>query len=187
MRVYLPATSSDLRRSVASPDAIGHRLAHAVTADLQRNYPEEDQDGLEAIALEAAAEDSVRRALLEKTASPSRVVLAADVPEDHIKPADAELTDSYYELVASHISVVSKVPWRNVVAIFIDDPAQAQTLAEEFRTGDTEEAVRIICQRELLWYDVTERESVEETLLKSGLQAADSADAPATGDAPDGE
>lgn len=174
MRVYLPATSSDLRRAVATPDAIGHRLAHAVTAELQRAHRDEDQDGWEAIALEAAAVDSARRVILEKSAAPSRVVLAADVAEEHVKPADAELTDSDYELEASHISVVSKVPWRNVVAIFIDDPDQLQTMAKEFRAAATDEAaLAALCQRELLWYDVTEREAVEEALAQPGLTAGD--------------
>ncbi len=147
MRLYLPATLSEL--SLAD---LGPRVASAVTAELQRQLPDEDQDGWEMSAFLTAADASllligangdVRR----------RVVLGVDMTD----PDVSELPESAADLadLPSVIGTISGVPWRAVVSIHVDEVA-ASAIVTAALAGD-DDAYEQLGEVDLLWFHPTER------------------------------
>ena len=92
MRVYLPATTTTLRALVDDGLLPGPHTGFAVTDQLRRFYAltdgEADVEELEYAALLAAARGSLRLIDVDPTAARRRVVLAADVPDDAVRPVD---------------------------------------------------------------------------------------------------
>lgn len=153
MRVYLPATASDLRREQLTP-----RRAHAVTAQLRQALAQEDEEGLETSATLCAADSS----LLLLTAQPDevvdrRVVVAADV-----KDADVTVLEVSDEVLPGTVEVSQPVAWSQVAAILADEAA-AEPDVHQARQGD-EEAFERAAEADLLWYDVTERAHLAQAL-----------------------
>ncbi|MFC7406360.1 DUF6912 family protein [Georgenia alba] len=153
MRIYLPATAGDL----ADDAGVTPRWAHTVTGALRREMPDEEDEGLEMTATLAAADDSVRLlagAVRADTASsllvPRRVVAAADVPDDAVAPAGAD-----GDRLPTAVRLRETVTWDHVVALLVDEAAAEEDVAAA-AAGD-EEALERSAERDLLWYDVTER------------------------------
>lgn len=148
VRIYLPATASDLAAAELSA-----RPAHAVTARWRAENPDDDVEDGELVALLHAAADSVD--LVGQGEVPVRVVVAAEVA------AVTEGTDPMPTAVAS-----PEVAWSDVVSIHVDDPADddARAAVRAAATGD-DDAVDVVAELDLLWFDVTEREALRALLL----------------------
>jgi hypothetical protein len=86
MRVFLPSTLPALA-SVLRADQVGPgpMPGFAVTPALREAYSSGDQDELEYAALTEAARASLRMLAADPVAPPRRVVLAADLPDEHVK------------------------------------------------------------------------------------------------------
>ncbi|MEE6289116.1 hypothetical protein V2J52_15800 [Georgenia sp. MJ173] len=154
MRIYLPATSEDLRH----PEGLAPRAGHTVTPALRRALPEEDDDGLADSALLAAADESVVLLRSAPGAAARRVVVAVDVAEEDVdvprlrrpwQPGDDRLP--------SAVDVRATVPWRDVASIHVDEDDAAADVAAAIAS---DHALDRAAERDLLWHDVTERESL---------------------------
>jgi hypothetical protein len=97
VRVYLPATTSVLRKLVDDGVLPGPHTAFAVTPRLRQFYELSDvgadTEELEYAALLAAARASLRLIDVDPTSARRRVVIAADVPEAAVMPIDDGDTD----------------------------------------------------------------------------------------------
>lgn len=145
MRLYLPATASDLRE----PEGIAPRWAHAVTRALRAELPDEDEEGLEMTATLAAADESVRLIAADGSV-PRRVVVVADVPDDAVRVPEV-LGE---EQLPTAVEVVTTVPWGDVVTLHVDEPGAAGDVRAA-AAGD-DDALERAAERDLLWYDVVE-------------------------------
>ena len=147
MRLYLPATLREL-----SLTDLGPRVASALTPELMRQLPDEDQDGWEMSAFLTAADAS----LLLIGASddvPRRVVLAVEIANPLLSPlaeSAADLAD-----LPSVIGTIDGVPWSAVVSIHVDG-ASAEDLVRAALAGD-DEAYEQLGDVDLLRFDPTER------------------------------
>lgn len=149
MRVYLPATATDLVARELRPAVV-----HAVTPALRGELPGEDTETLELVAFLAAADDSVRL-IADRAAPPRRVVLAADVPDTALAAASPDALET--------VRIPrDPIPWDAVVSIHVDEPDAAAQVAAA-AAGD-EGAFDALGERDLLWFDVTEREAVAASL-----------------------
>jgi hypothetical protein len=157
MRLYLPATATDLR----SPTGIPARWAHAVTAALRAEFPDEDDEGLEMAATLAAADESVRL-IADDGSVPRRVVVAADVPDDAVQVPEV-LGE---EQLPTAVEVVSTVPWNSVVSLHVDEDAAAGDVRAA-AAGD-DDALERAADRDLLWYDVVELDALRRELSEAG-------------------
>ncbi|UNX55833.1 hypothetical protein MF406_06250 [Georgenia sp. TF02-10] len=144
MRLYLPATTADLRAETLAPP-----WAHAVTAALRAALPEEDEEALEMVATLAAADDSVRL-IAARGAAPRRLVAAAEVPASAVRADVARGPDQ----LPSVVELRAPVPWGWVVSLHLDEAAAAEDVAAA-AAGD-DDAFERAAERDLLWYDVTE-------------------------------
>lgn len=151
MRVYLPATVTDLAAESLRPNVV-----HAVTAALRAELPGEDDEMLELVAFLAAADDSIRL-IQEHGAAPRRVVLAADLPAQELSEPGPDALETVR--VPRHA-----IQWAAVVSIHIDEPTAADRVAAA-AAGD-DEAFDALGEQDLLWYDVTERAAVVAALAR---------------------
>lgn len=117
MRVFLPSTlpavTQALRAGQVGPGPQPGPLAgFAVTPALREAYASGDTEELEYAALTEAARASLRLLAADPAAPPRRVVLAADVPAEHVKPdpRDGEpariavtMTIKLKDLAAAHV------------------------------------------------------------------------------------
>lgn len=161
MRIYLPATSEDLRH----PEGLSPRAAHALTAALRQALPEEDDDGLADSALLAAADDSIALLRGAPAAAPLRVVVAADVPDRDVtvprlerpwRPGDDRLP--------SAVDVTVSVPWRDVASIHVDEAAATADVAAAVAAPEDAEALDRAAEHDLLWHDIIERPTLAAAL-----------------------
>ncbi|SDN06888.1 DUF6912 family protein [Actinomyces ruminicola] len=154
MRVYLPATASDLAAAEISP-----RTAHAATAALAAVFPEEDQEGLEVSASLCAADASLMRLAAPgaETEADRRVVIAADVDDAQVR--QLPVAD---DVLPGTVEVTAPVEWGAVAALLVDE-AEAEPDVRAARTGD-EAAFERAADADLLWYDVSERGALAEEL-----------------------
>lgn len=146
MRIYLPAVPSELASGA------GSLLGHAVTGRLGIAAPDEDDEGLEMIALLAAADDSVRR-LTELAGSderPLRVVVAADVPDGEVSLEDGGLP--------TLVRLRRPVTRDEIRAIHVDEQSAADEVAAA-AAGD-DDAFERVAELDLLWYDPSERDTI---------------------------
>ena len=122
MRVYLPATTTTLRRL-----ADGGRLqpapltAFAVTSGIRAWYTDEDEDQLDYAASGQAVRASLRMVDADPCAARRRVVLAADVPDS--------VVDQHDELDRGAVRVDATVGLDTIVAVHIDDADAEATVA----------------------------------------------------------
>lgn len=122
MRVYLPATSAELRAlrdagSVGAPPL----TAFAVTPGLREWYLDDDAEALEYAAMTEAARASLRLLDAAPAAARRRVVLAADVPD-----AAVEIRD---DLDRGVVQVHEAVPISAVASVHVDDADAEPTVA----------------------------------------------------------
>ena len=154
MRIYIPATHLDLDSEGVSP-----RIVHAVTPELPREI---DLNGvpdsevceiLEAVAMNAAADDSLRllrlRAGAGVSVAPYRIVIVADIDDVYV----ARCGDSGQLVTARETT--APVAWADVCAIHVDD-SEACALIERAMGGD-DEAFERSYEEDLMWHDVLER------------------------------
>ena len=111
VRVYVPATSSELARLVADRALAGPLPAHAVTDALVREWPEADDEQREYAALMAAAAAS--RARRAEGDRPRRHVVAADVE-------DAPAATGTGGAEAPTLVEVAGLTWAQVAAVHVD-------------------------------------------------------------------
>ena len=157
MRIYIPATLHDI-----ASDVIGERTVHAHTPQLERAAdvsdvpPGERRDVLEAMAMNAAADDSLRRliacAKAGENAHPRRVVIVADAPDNALEAC----ADS--EQLPTALTLARSLPWKHVESIHIDDDEALDDISAAM-AGD-EVAFERSYDHELMWYDVTERDDL---------------------------
>ncbi len=159
MRIYVPATLQELHDEQFGA---GGRIVHAVTAQLRQalnrggaeSYDEED---LEYAAFLAAADTSLDLLAGAPDATPRRLVIAADVPQDATGPARAGMpgADSPSALDLRH--PLSEI---EMVSFHVDeDTDAARKLVAQAMQGD-EQARQQADELDLLWFDVTEREAL---------------------------
>ncbi len=150
MRIYIPASATDLTASDLQPSQV-----HGVTPALRAALPGEDDEVLELVALLAAADESVQL-LAGRGDAPRRVVLAADVPDDALRSAPEEA-------IETALIPVEPIPWSRVVSLHVDEEEAAAEIAAA-AAGDAD-AFERSGERDLLWFDVTERGQVARDLL----------------------
>jgi uncharacterized protein DUF6912 len=90
MRVFLPSTLPALAQALQAghvgPVGSGPLPGFAVTPALREAYASGDTEELEYAALTEAARASLRMLAGDPAAPPRRVVLAADIPAEHVRP-----------------------------------------------------------------------------------------------------
>ncbi|TFV66328.1 UNVERIFIED_ORG: hypothetical protein E4P37_06415 [Bacillus sp. AZ43] len=170
MRVYLPATTTVLRRLVDEGNLPGPHTAFAVTPQLRDFYElsdaETDVEELEYAALMGAARASLRLIDIDPAAARRRVVVAADVPDAAVRPLDDPDTDRGAVRVEADIAI------RDVASAHIDgadaedDVRAAVGVVLEADLG-SEDAQFVVDQaegHELAWYASQEMGSALELL-----------------------
>ncbi len=156
MRLYVPATSTTLRRLLDTGLVPGPVTAFAVTPAFREWYREGDEEELEYAAGAEAARACLRLLDADPAAARRRVVLAVDVPA-----SQAEVRDDVDRGV---VRVVSEISVADVAAVLIDDVGAEQTVAravgaiDRADLGDAaaEEAVDDAEGHELAWYATQE-------------------------------
>ena len=157
MRVYLPATSTGLRRLV-DEGAVGDppMTAFAVTPGLREWYVEGDTDELEYAALREAAVACLRLLDADPDAWRCRVVVAADVPDGQLTVRD--------DLDRGVVQLRAPVTVRQVAAVHLDDPEASEVIAAaaaavtdaDLGEQSAQEAVDDAEGFELSWYATQE-------------------------------
>ncbi len=158
-RVYLPATMPLLAqlRAEGALSRAGGLFGHAVTPDLREWYAEGDDEELEYVAFTRAAQDALHLLREDPKAPPRRVVLAADIAEDHVVVVDRSLG-------SSAVRSGSRVSLADIAAIHVDgadaeaNVRAAADVVDEAAAGDPDAqfAVDGAEDHELEWYDVSE-------------------------------
>ena len=158
MRVYLPATlpglAGLLRKAEIGPAPL---RAFAVTPALRESYASGDLEELEYVAMTQAARASLRLLAADPGAPRRRVVIAADVPDEHIG-----FNGGFSEPTVVEVS--EPVPLARVVAGHVDDLlavadiANAVAALPDADSGDDD--ARFLVDgaegHELLWYATQE-------------------------------
>lgn len=155
MRVYLATTMSGLGVLV-SDESIDAPAGHAVTPSLREWYVGGDAEELEYAALSVAARASLRLLVVDPSARPRRVVLAAEVDDASARPVP--------EVDRAAVRLSGPVPWRSVVSAHVDDEAaeddvrRAVAALPAAEAGDEEAQFLVdgVEDHELGWYAVQE-------------------------------
>lgn len=162
MRVYLPATTSVLRRLVDDGLLAGPHTAFAVTPQLREFFAvsdaEADTEELEYAALLTAARASLRLLDVDPLAPRRRVVVAADVPDEAVEPMD----DPHVERGASRVT--ADIRMQDVASAHIDgedaeDDVRAAVnvvLEADLGSDDAQFVVDQAEGHELAWYATQE-------------------------------
>ncbi|HLZ36566.1 MAG TPA: hypothetical protein VKP64_02155 [Mycobacteriales bacterium] len=157
MRVFFPATVPRLGAVAAAgrvePPPL---LAFAVTPALREWYVEGDREELEYAAFSEAARASLRLLAEDPAAPRRRVVLAAEVPDDAVRPVGAPTRGA--------VQVGVGVPLAAVASIHVDDAAAGPAVAEaalaiaaaDRGDADAEFTVTSADDHALAWYATQE-------------------------------
>ncbi|MGY0231014.1 DUF6912 family protein [Longispora urticae] len=157
MRVYLPGTLPLLAALRADGQlGPGPLAAHAVTPGLREWYVEGDEEELEFVAFTAAAQAALQLLRFDAAAPRRRVVIAADVPDAHVKPEQ--------ELGSSLVELSSPVGLKAVVSLHVDDADAAPDVTAavdvilEALAGDEDAQFTVdgTEDHDLAWFDVSE-------------------------------
>jgi hypothetical protein len=162
VRVYLPATTTVLRRLVDEGRLSGPHTAFAVTPQLRQFYAVSDAgadlEELEYAALLAAARASLRLLDVDPLAPRRRVVLAADVPDDGVRAIDDPDAERGAARVQADISLQDVASAHIDGADAEDDVRAAVGVVLEADLG-SEDAQFVVDQaegHELAWYATQE-------------------------------
>jgi hypothetical protein len=158
MRVFLPATLPALAHALqAGQVGPGPLAGFAVTPALREAYASGDTDELEYAALTEAARASLRLLAADPAAPPRRVVLAVDIPAEHVDPdpRDGE---------PARVSMKQAVPLKDLAAAHVDAPdagADVRSAVEALPAADAgDEDARFTVDgaegHELGWYATQE-------------------------------
>ncbi len=114
MRVYLPATSAQLRQ-VLDTGQLGPAplTAFAVTAGLREWYVDEDIEALEYAATIQAARASLRLVDADPAAARRRVVVAADIDDKQVTVRD--------DLDRGVVRIAAPIALGDIAAVHVDD------------------------------------------------------------------
>ncbi|PFG20321.1 DUF6912 family protein [Serinibacter salmoneus] len=146
MRLYLPAVVADLAAPEISP-----RVASGVTTALTGALPEEDEEGLEHSAFLTAADLSALLLTAVDTGRPARrCVLAVDVAAPSWQAPPDDLAH-----LPSVLGILGPLPWQALVAIHLDEADVRDAL--DLMGHNEEAAWRELGERDLLWFDASER------------------------------
>jgi hypothetical protein len=158
MRVYLPATLPLLARSLRTaeigPAPLG---AFAVTPALRESYASGDLEELEYVAMMHAARASLRLLAADPQAPRRRVVLAAEVPAEHVGG-----NGGFFD--PTRVEITEPVPLQWIKSGHIDDSlaeadvakAVAALPAAEAGDDDAQFMVDGAEGHELLWFATQE-------------------------------
>jgi hypothetical protein len=116
MRVFLPSTLPAVARALqVGQIGSGPLPGFAVTPALREAYAIGDTEELEYAALTEAARASLRLLAADPAAPPRRVVLAADLPAEHVNPdpRDGE---------PARVSIKQTVALKDLAAAHVDTP-----------------------------------------------------------------
>lgn len=158
MRVFLPSTLPALARALrAGQVGPGPLPGFAVTPTLREAYASGDEEELEYAALTEAARASLRLLAADPAGPPRRVVLAADIPAEHVRP-DAR------DHEPGRVLVGEPVPLARLAAAHVDDEVagpDVRTAAEALPAADAgDEDARFAVDgaegHELGWYATQE-------------------------------
>lgn len=162
MRIYLPATTSVLRRLVEKGRLSGPHTAFAVTPRLRAFYALSDAaadvEELEYAALLAAARASLRLVDVDPSAARRRVVVAADVADPAVEPVDDADTDPGAVRVTTDVALADVASAHLDGAEAEEDVRAAVAVVLEADLG-SEEAQFVVDQaegHELAWYATQE-------------------------------
>ena len=161
MRVYLPATlpavAALLRAAEIGPAPV---RGFAVTPAVREWYASGDLEELEYVAMTHAARASLRLLAADPAAPRRRVVIAADVPDEHVG-GNGGLSDPAGP-TRVEVTAPVRLPW--IVSAHIDDEvampdvASAVTALPAADAGDSD--ARFVVDgaegHELLWYATQE-------------------------------
>ena len=117
MRVFLPSTLPAVAQALlAGQVGPGPMPGFAVTPALRESYASGDTEELEYAALTEAARASLRLLADDPAAPPRRVVLAAEIPAEHVKPdpRDGE---------PARVVIKQDVQLKDLAAAHVDAPA----------------------------------------------------------------
>ena len=154
MRVYLPATLPAvavlLRTAEIGPAPV---RAFAVTPALREWYASGDLEELEYVAMTQAARASLRMLAADAAAPRRRVVLAADVPDQHVG-SDGGFSEP------TRVDVTAPIPLPWIVSAHIDDevamPDVASAVAALAAADAGDSDARFVVDgaegHELLWF-----------------------------------
>jgi hypothetical protein len=162
VRIYLPATTTVVRRLVDEGRLSGPHTAFAVTPRLRDHYALSDAaadlEELEYAALLAAARASLRLVDVDPTAARRRVVLAADVADSGVEPVDDADTDAGAVRVTADVALADVASAHVDGAEAEDDVRAAVAVVLEADLG-SDEAQFVVDQaegHELAWYATQE-------------------------------
>ncbi len=144
MRIYVPLTADDLSKLIEP------RVVHAVTSELRRAVPHEDDEGYEMIATLAAADDSLRLLAQQPDLVRRRLVCVAEVPNSSL-----QLPEQGSDLLPTAVHLEATLDWSKVESIHLDEEG-GEALVQRAIDGD-EQAFIESGDIELLWFDVSER------------------------------
>ena len=116
MRVFLPSTLPAVAQALlAGQVGPGPLPGFAVTPALREAYASGDTEELEYAALTEAARASLRMLATDPAAPPRRVVLAADIPAEHVTPdpRDGE---------PARVAIKDPVPVQDLASAHVDAP-----------------------------------------------------------------
>jgi len=116
MRVFLPSTLPGVAQALqAGQVGPGPLPGFAVTPALREAYASGDTEELEYAALTEAARASLRLLASDPAAPPRRVVLAADIPAEQVKPDPRDDEPA-------RVAVRQPVPITDLAAAHVDAP-----------------------------------------------------------------
>lgn len=151
MRIYVPLVLSEL-----ALHEIPARTVHAVTPGLRSHVPNEDDEGYELIAAMAASDDSLRMIATAPRELRRRCFVAADLSENMLHEPE-------HPTLPTERVLADPLPWKKVVSIHIDEPGSEELV--ERALGDDEKAFEETGDIDVMWYDVTERSALINSLL----------------------
>lgn len=156
MRLYVPATLTELETVSAGKIDFNPRRAHTATPKLIAELAEHDITDLEEVeyvAQLAAADDSLLLIAANPAEAWQRLVISVDVPDSAVDldPAPAEDED---DLPASAVDITESLTGVEIVCVHVDEPEAAADIQAMLEGSD--EAMEALTERDLLWYDVTE-------------------------------
>lgn len=144
MRVYIPGTVAALAEySSGTWEPV---RGYGVTPRLLEISAYDDPEEMAEQARDAAAIDSVL-----ELHSPRRVVMVVDYPRADVTPAPEE------HPAAVHLT--GRVMTDTIACAFVDEP-EAEPFATRAADGD-DEAFDALAEHELLWFDVSELDSID--------------------------
>jgi hypothetical protein len=156
MRVFLPSTLPALAQALREGH-LGPQTGFAVTPALREAYASGDTEDLEYVALTEAARASLRLLAADPAAPPRRVVLAADISPEHVKP-DPQTGEP------ARVAIKDLVQLKNLASAHVDAPearSDVKAAAEALDAADAgDEDARFTVDgaegHELGWYATQE-------------------------------